>query len=316
MFNNYKKISCKIEKSTLSKNNKSLLKDINVLLYNLKGKEKIEFPLLIVVKDLDNIDITFIEKTISEMLKTYRVFEGKLLDTNKFYSRIRWLSKMTDKKAYKYELDRLVLLNDELKNYFDIIEKLIDTNNSLLLLECLIHIDNEFYKHGIYNKCDFIFEGDTSLNNIINTMLLRYEENGIDCDLDLKKLNEIIKHNLGAKVFDTDELCMQYMYNKSLKSYIKNKRKKLIIEDIPIYEDIDEIIDQLNEESEVNDDIQYNEIVEFITAREELSISLLQRTFNLGYNHANKIVELLEKRGIIIIRNDSNSKKVLINKNR
>jgi len=250
MLNKYKKIKHKIESSTLSEKNKEILEEINKLLYNLREQQTIELPLLIVIKNLDNIDITFIENIISDMLKAYKVFEGKLLDTNKYYSRIRWLSRMVDKKAYKYELDRVVILNDELRNCFDIIEKLIDKTNSLLLLECTINIDEEFYKHGIYNKCDFIFEGDTSLNNIINTLLIRYEENNIKCDLDINKLNEIIEHNINARVFDTDELCMQYMYHKSLKSYIKNKRKKLIIKDIPIYEDIDEIIDELNEESE------------------------------------------------------------------
>ena len=315
MFKKEEKIINKIKESTLSEENKEKLEKINSLLYNSKFYPNIKFPLLIITKNLDNIDITFIENTINEMLKTYKVFEGKLWDTSNYYGRIRMLSRMINKRAYKYELDKLTLFHGELKDCLDILEKAIDTNNSLILVECLVNVDEEFYKHSIYNKCDFVFEGETSLNNIINTLLLRYTENNIDYDLDLKKLNEIIEHNLNAKIFETEELCLQYMYNRSLKSYIEHKRKKLIIQDVPIYEDIDDIIDELNGLNEEQyDEPLYNGIEKYVISKNKISVALIQREFLLGYDHTVKIIELLEKNGIISIETDQNYRKVLIKK--
>ena len=60
------------------------------------------------------------------------------------------------------------------------------------------------------------------------------------------------------------------------------------------------------------DDPLYNEIVEFVISSQKASASLLQRKFNLGYNRAARIIDLLEERGIIGPQNGSKPREVLV----
>jgi S-DNA-T family DNA segregation ATPase FtsK/SpoIIIE len=54
-----------------------------------------------------------------------------------------------------------------------------------------------------------------------------------------------------------------------------------------------------NEDVEEDEDEKYHEALEFVKQRGEVSISLIQRHLRIGYNRAARIVELMEKRGII-----------------
>ena len=63
-----------------------------------------------------------------------------------------------------------------------------------------------------------------------------------------------------------------------------------------------------------DDDPLYNEIVEFAMETGKVSASLLQRRFRLRYNRAARIVDQLEKRGIIGPANGSKPREVLIGK--
>ncbi len=56
----------------------------------------------------------------------------------------------------------------------------------------------------------------------------------------------------------------------------------------------------------------YNEIVEFVIEQGEVSTSLLQRRFRLGYNRAARCIDLLEERGIIGPQNDLKPREVLV----
>ena len=53
----------------------------------------------------------------------------------------------------------------------------------------------------------------------------------------------------------------------------------------------------INDES--NDDVLYDDIVEFVVKQGKASTSLIQRRFKLGYNRAARIMDLLEERGIV-----------------
>ncbi len=65
-------------------------------------------------------------------------------------------------------------------------------------------------------------------------------------------------------------------------------------------------------EPEEYDDPMYNEIVEFAIETGKISTSLLQRRFRLGYNRAARVVDLLEKRGIVGPANGSKPREVLV----
>lgn len=70
-------------------------------------------------------------------------------------------------------------------------------------------------------------------------------------------------------------------------------------------------INETVEEKDYEDPL-YNEIVEFAINTGKISASLLQRRFRLGYNRANRCINLLEERGIIGPANGSAPREVLV----
>jgi S-DNA-T family DNA segregation ATPase FtsK/SpoIIIE len=47
------------------------------------------------------------------------------------------------------------------------------------------------------------------------------------------------------------------------------------------------------------DDEKYREAVEFVLDKGEASISMVQRRFRIGYNRAARIVERMEREGVV-----------------
>jgi DNA segregation ATPase FtsK/SpoIIIE-like protein len=62
------------------------------------------------------------------------------------------------------------------------------------------------------------------------------------------------------------------------------------------------------------DDKLNNEIIEFVINSKTVSTSLLQRKFKLGYNKAQRIIDMLEEKGMIGPADGSKPRVVLINK--
>jgi S-DNA-T family DNA segregation ATPase FtsK/SpoIIIE len=56
--------------------------------------------------------------------------------------------------------------------------------------------------------------------------------------------------------------------------------------------------DEKAEEDEIDDE-KYQEAVEFVLERGEASISMVQRRFRIGYNRAARIVERMERDGVV-----------------
>lgn len=61
-----------------------------------------------------------------------------------------------------------------------------------------------------------------------------------------------------------------------------------------------------------DDDVLYNDIVEFAVKNGKISTSLIQRRFKIGYNRASRLVDLLEERGIVGPQNGSKPREVLV----
>ena len=100
----YNEIKANIDKSSLTSKNKKLLHNINKLLSNYDTHKQLQLPILILTKDIDNVDITSIEKLIADMLKKYNVFGGKLLDKVKL---LEVYYKDLDTNIEKEKVDRL-----------------------------------------------------------------------------------------------------------------------------------------------------------------------------------------------------------------
>jgi S-DNA-T family DNA segregation ATPase FtsK/SpoIIIE len=81
----------------------------------------------------------------------------------------------------------------------------------------------------------------------------------------------------------------------------------------PEYLDLNETLRQMTQdELETFEDELYPEIVEFLRDKDEISISLLQRYYRIGFNRSAKIIERLEMDGIIAPAQGSKPRKVLI----
>ena len=59
------------------------------------------------------------------------------------------------------------------------------------------------------------------------------------------------------------------------------------------------------------DDQLYQEVLEFLQEVDEVSISLLQRKFRIGYNRSARIIDMLESEGIILPSDGGKTLKVV-----
>jgi S-DNA-T family DNA segregation ATPase FtsK/SpoIIIE len=59
-------------------------------------------------------------------------------------------------------------------------------------------------------------------------------------------------------------------------------------------------------------DVMYDEIVEYVSGQKEMSASLLQRKYRLGYPRAARLIEVMEKEKIVGPPNGSKPRQVLI----
>ena len=56
--------------------------------------------------------------------------------------------------------------------------------------------------------------------------------------------------------------------------------------------------DESGDAEEMNDE-KYEEAIEFVHEKGEASISMIQRRFRIGYNRAARIVERMEREGVV-----------------
>lgn len=77
------------------------------------------------------------------------------------------------------------------------------------------------------------------------------------------------------------------------------------------YVDLQETIATFNKEADAADEPLLREVITFLSGVEEISISLLQRKFKIGYNRSARIIELLEAQGKIMPADGSKMRKVI-----
>ena len=137
----FNEIKSNIDKSELTTKNKRILHNINKLLSNYKTnmQANLQIPILILTKAIDNTDILCIERLITDMLKKYDIFGGKLQDTvnlsNTYYKEL--ITKIEKDKAYKIEIDDKFLDWGGIEIYFSAIERIVDTKAVFILLKCM-----------------------------------------------------------------------------------------------------------------------------------------------------------------------------------
>jgi len=98
-----------------------------------------------------------------------------------------------------------------------------------------------------------------------------------------------------------------YVSNKEIETLANHIRAERSVE----YLDLSpELLQDVSEVSAADDQL-YKDIVEFLETVDEVSISLLQRKFRIGYNRSARIIDLLESRGIILPSDGGKMRKVI-----
>ena len=92
-------------------------------------------------------------------------------------------------------------------------------------------------------------------------------------------------------------------------NHLKSARKNLLNNyDIQVKE-------RINEQSTLaEDDALYSEVVEYALNTRQISASLIQRKFSIGYNRAARIMDALEEKGLVGPANGSKPREVILSK--
>lgn len=93
-------------------------------------------------------------------------------------------------------------------------------------------------------------------------------------------------------------------YIKSIITYVKQQRA-------PQYIDVHAIVSDKEVALHDHDDHLYHEVLQFVQSVDEVSISLLQRKFRIGYNRSARIIDKLESEGIIMQDTSGKVRKVI-----
>lgn len=235
------------------------------------------------------------------------------------------------KKNMTSEIKRLSLEIDSFKQQIDknSIEH-IDNLNSLEFEEYIVHL--------------------LKINNYIKVKKIKPID---DYGIDILAEKDEIKYAIQCKNYNSTvgNTSIQKVYNGKIyykchvgivvtNNYFTPNAKELAVDNGIILWDRDKLIEMIkqkkgnkektisNQKNQLNysyntselsedydyDDPLYNEILEFAMKVGKISASLIQRKFYLGYNRSARIIDLLEKRGIIGPQNGSKPREVIIKK--
>jgi DNA segregation ATPase FtsK/SpoIIIE, S-DNA-T family len=95
---------------------------------------------------------------------------------------------------------------------------------------------------------------------------------------------------------------------KSITDFLKTQRKPEYVEEITKAQEEEEA----NLFTEVEYDEKYDEALAFVTQTKQASISGVQRRFRIGYNRAARIIETMEKEGVVGPSDGSRPREVLV----
>jgi S-DNA-T family DNA segregation ATPase FtsK/SpoIIIE len=78
-----------------------------------------------------------------------------------------------------------------------------------------------------------------------------------------------------------------------------------------VYINLDQVVQDSKELLLEDDDMLYQDVIDFLHETDEISISLLQRRFRIGYNRSARIIDALEAQGRIMAVDGSKMRKVI-----
>jgi DNA segregation ATPase FtsK/SpoIIIE, S-DNA-T family len=98
-----------------------------------------------------------------------------------------------------------------------------------------------------------------------------------------------------------------YVSDKEIEQVADHIRAQRKVE----YLDMQQVTVLQGQDAATIDDVLYKDVREFLGEIDEVSISLLQRKFRIGYNRSARIIEMLEAQGLIMPQDGSKTRKVI-----
>jgi DNA segregation ATPase FtsK/SpoIIIE-like protein len=98
-----------------------------------------------------------------------------------------------------------------------------------------------------------------------------------------------------------------YVSDKEIEQVADHIRAQRKVE----YLDMQQVTVLQGQDAGTIDDVLYKDVREFLGEIDEVSISLLQRKFRIGYNRSARIIEILESQGLIMPQDGSKTRKVI-----
>ena len=248
-------------------------------------------------------------KAVQEMNDRYNIFKNsktKSIDSyNKYVEKYNLNNKENpiDKMAY------IVVIIDELSDLILVSPKEVEDSLYKLVQygdECGIHI---------------IVSTQRPDNTLISNKLKENFNSRVCFQVRTKDESKIVLDEIGAEEIETRGECIyKPLYGEKILAKVakvQDSEIKKIVENTAKQkkEDYYEKFMSLEKTSiieEATEEELYNEIVEYVVTTGKASASLIQRKFNLGYNKAAQIVDILEERGIIGPANGSKPREVLV----
>lgn len=98
-----------------------------------------------------------------------------------------------------------------------------------------------------------------------------------------------------------------YVSDQQIEQVADHIRKQRKVE----YRDLHQVNNMQRSDLLAADDTLYKDVCQFLDEIDEISISLLQRKFRIGYNRSARIIDLLESQGLIMPQDGSKTRKVI-----
>lgn len=182
------------------------------------------------------------------------------------------------------------------------------------------NINNEI----VNNSIEYIVTHGRAVNifMIVTTNYINYLKNGV---LSSNKFPTLLKMNVknsdnnlnfdyvyNSKSYHNVNVTTPFIENEDFKNIIKFEKENNKPNKFDYFEDQHTSTKNSSYDNDSEDDPMYKEVVEFAIETGKISASLIQRRFKLGYNRAERLIDLLKARGIIGPQNGSKPREVII----
>ena len=223
-----------------------------------------------------------------------------------------------------YYRNRLIRAINDMNRYSEQIGRIDSFEEAVTKYQCLNNLHDRVIEFSykvpntyVENK-DLVFNKERDkMDDLCNLLIISALTKATPKQSNeaISKIELDLKHSFG---YGFDRLIREYLdhieiIKNNLDNIFFNYRNGNLNKDKNGHSDT--LKSSLSDESAVEDEPLYNEIVEFVVTQGKASASLLQRKFKLGYNRAARAIDILEDKGIIGQQIGSMPRKVLISVN-